>query len=95
MKIIEPLGWASSGILLATLIRQVHTQWRTRATAGVSKWLFVGQITASSGYIAYSLLLQNWVYVSSNIAILLTAFIGEGIYLRNRRAAAQASATTA
>ncbi len=87
MKSVELLGWASSLILLLTLIRQVHTQWRTGATAGVSKWLFVGQITASIGYILYSFLLHNWVYVSSNIAILLTAFLGEGIYLRNRRAA--------
>ena len=66
-------------------MRQVHTQWRTRATAGVSKWLFVGQLAASTGYIIYSYLLHNWVYVSSNIAILATAFIGEAIYLRNRK----------
>jgi uncharacterized protein with PQ loop repeat len=90
---IELIGWASSVILLLTLIRQVHTQWRTGATAGLSKWLFVGQITASTGYTIYSFLLHNWVYVSSNIAILLTAFIGEGIYIRNRRAARRNSAT--
>jgi len=87
MKPVELLGWASSFILLLTLIRQVHTQWQTRATAGVSKWLFVGQISASVGYTVYSFLLHNWVYVSSNIAILLTAIIGECIFLRNRRVA--------
>lgn len=82
---IEIIGWASSFILLLTLMRQVYTQWRTRATAGVSKWLFVGQLAASTGYIIYSYLLHNWVYVSSNIAILATALIGEAIYLRNRK----------
>lgn len=87
MKSVELIGWASSFILLLTLIRQVLTQWQTGATAGLSKWLFLGQITASTGYTIYSVLLHNWVYASSNIAILLTAFIGEGIYLRNRRAA--------
>jgi uncharacterized protein with PQ loop repeat len=66
MNMIEPIGWTSSGVLLLTLIRQAHTQWRTKATAGVLKWLFAGQITASSGYIAYSFLLHNWVYVSSS-----------------------------
>jgi len=85
VKPVDLLGWASSFILLLTLIRQVRTQWRTRAVAGVSKWLFVGQITASIGYTLYSFLLHNWIYVSSNIAILVTAVIGECIYLRNRR----------
>jgi uncharacterized membrane protein YeaQ/YmgE (transglycosylase-associated protein family) len=47
----------------------------------------VGQISASVGYTVYSFLLHNWVYVSSNIAILLTAIIGECIFLRNRRVA--------
>ena len=56
-----------------------------RGAAGVSKWLFIGQLAASTGYVIYSYLLHNWVYVSSNIAILATALIGEWIYLRNRR----------
>ena len=81
----ELLGWTSSVILLATLMRQVYTQWRTRSTAGVSKWLFIGQCSASVGYTVYSFLLHNWVYVSSNIAILLTAIVGEALYVRNRR----------
>ena len=84
----ELLGWGSSVILLATLMRQVYTQWRTRATSGVSKWLFIGQCTASVAYTVYSFLLHNWVYVSSNIAILVTAIVGESLYLRNRRRAA-------
>jgi len=84
------LGWGSSVILLATLVRQVYTQWRTRATAGVSKWLFVGQCAASIGYIVYSVLLHNWVYVCSNAAILITAIVGESVYFRNRRQAERA-----
>jgi uncharacterized protein with PQ loop repeat len=78
MKIVDLLGWGSSLFLLATLMGQVYTQWRTRATAGVSKWLFIGQCTASVGYSIYSFMLHNWVYVSSNIAILVTAIVGEG-----------------
>lgn len=85
------LGWGSSAILLATLMRQVYTQWRTRATAGLSKWLFLGQCAASVGYIIYSFRLHNWVYVSSNIAILLTAIVGESLFLSTRRTASHAS----
>jgi MtN3 and saliva related transmembrane protein len=82
---IEFLGWASSCVLLLTLMRQVYTQWKTRSTAGVSKWLFIGQLAASVGYTVYSYLLHNWVFLTSNIAILGTALLGEALYLRNRR----------
>ena len=92
---IELLGWGSSVILLMTLIRQVYTQWRTRATAGLSKWLFIGQCVASVGYIIYSVLLHNWVYVSSNIAILTTAVVGESLFLYNRRSASRPEGTVA
>ena len=77
----------SSFILLVTLIRQVFVQWKSESVAGVSKWLFVGQLAASTGYTIYSFLLHNWVYVCSNIAILLTAVLGEALYVRNRRLA--------
>jgi len=87
MKNVDVLGWISSLILLLTLIRQVYVQWKSKSVAGVSKWLFLGQLAASTGYTIYSLLLHNWVFVSSNIAILLTAVVGEGLYLRNRRVA--------
>lgn len=90
---IEVVGWCSSAILLATLIRQVHTQWRSGATGGVSRWLFVGQCTASLGYSIYSFLLHNWVYLTSNIAILLVAIVGEGLYVRNRRLATRPGPT--
>ncbi|HMN81037.1 MAG TPA: PQ-loop repeat-containing protein [Burkholderiaceae bacterium] len=81
----ELLGWASSMILLATIGRQVYTQWRTRSTQGVSKWLFVGQITASTGFTAYSFLIGNWVFVVTNLCMLATAVIGQVLYLSNRR----------
>jgi uncharacterized protein with PQ loop repeat len=86
MRSPEWIGWASSAVLLATLIRQVHTQWKSHNVSGVSRWLFVGQVTASVGYTVYSILLGNWVYASSNIAILITAIAGETIYLRKKRA---------
>jgi MtN3 and saliva related transmembrane protein len=84
MNVPEWIGWVSSVVLLSTLIRQVHTQWRTSSTVGVSKWLFIGQLLASTGFTVYSFLLHNWVFVSSNIAILLTAVVGQAIYIRNK-----------
>jgi uncharacterized protein with PQ loop repeat len=81
---VELIGWVSSFILLLTIGRQVYTQWKSRATAGVSKWLFIGQLAASTGYTIYSYLLHNRVFLVSNIALLLTAVAGEIIYSRNR-----------
>jgi len=85
MRNIDWIGWTSSGVLLALLIRQVLRQWRSKSDVGVSKWLFVGQLTASVGYVLYSLLLRNWMFVASNIAILATAIVGQVIFSRNRR----------
>ena len=81
----ELIGWISSIVLLMTFIRQVYTQWRTRSTAGVSRWLFIGQLSASTGFAAYSILLHNWVFTVTNIALLVTAICGQLIYARNRR----------
>ena len=84
MKSTDWIGWISSVILLATLIRQAYTQWKSHEISGVSRWLFIGQVTASVGFIVYSVLSANWVFASSNIAILITAIAGEAIYLKNK-----------
>jgi MtN3 and saliva related transmembrane protein len=86
MKSVDVIGWVSSAVLLITIGRQVFTQWRTRSGAGVSRWLFIGQLTASTGFAFYSYLLHNWVFLVSNLALLLTAVAGEVIYLKNKEA---------
>lgn len=81
----EWIGWASSIVLLLTLGRQVYTQWQTKATSGVSRWLFIGQLAASTGFAIYSWLLENWVFLITNIALLITAIAGEVIFVHNRK----------
>jgi uncharacterized protein with PQ loop repeat len=93
MNATDLIGWASSVVLLATLIRQVYVQSKTRSSAGLSKWLFLGQVTASMGFTIYSVLLHNWIYVSSNAAILITALVGEFLYLRNKPPAGSKAAS--
>lgn len=83
----EMVGWAASAVLLLTLGRQVYVQWRECSTAGVSSWLFIGQLTASVGFIIYSWLVGNAVFVFTNCMIALTAITGQVIYRRNRRGA--------
>jgi uncharacterized protein with PQ loop repeat len=83
----DVIGWMSAAILVLTISRQVYTQWRTKSVEGVSKWLFIGQLAASVGFIAYSAMVDNWVFVFANFFIFLTAVAGEIIYLRNKRLA--------
>jgi MtN3 and saliva related transmembrane protein len=83
--VADMIGWVSAAILVMTISRQVYTQWRTRSVDGVSKWLFIGQLTASTGFIAYSAMVDNWVFVFANFFIFLTAVAGQCVYLRNKR----------
>jgi MtN3 and saliva related transmembrane protein len=85
MKAVDAIGWFASVVLLATLSRQVYRQWRERSTEGVSHWLFIGQTTASAGFLVYSWLLANWVFVFTNAALLVTGVVGQIIYKRNTR----------
>ena len=71
----DAIGWASSAILLATLVRQIVKQY-TEGAEGVSHWLFIGQSLASLGFVVYSVLLGNWVFIVTNSLILLTAIVG-------------------
>lgn len=82
---VDAIGWAASIILVMTVSRQVWTQWRDRSTEGVSKWLFVGQFSASLGFLVYSYLLGNVIFTVSNGVLLLTALLGQFFYLRNKR----------
>ena len=85
MPLQDSIGWASSVILLLTVGKQVHKQWVTEESEGVSGWLFIGQVAASIGFAIYSWLLQNWVFVVTNALMLVNAFIGYAILRRNRR----------
>lgn len=79
------VGWLASAILLATLTRQIYTQSKDPDARGVSTWLFAGQMAASVGFIVYSAMLDNWVFIVTNSLILLTAVIGQAVMWKKRR----------
>ncbi|AKJ29814.1 hypothetical protein [Caldimonas brevitalea] len=81
----ELIGWLSSFILLSTIFHQVRKQYRSHDSTGVSSWLFIGQSAASLGFSIYSALLQNWVFLFVNVALLCSAIAGQAIYWRNTR----------
>jgi MtN3 and saliva related transmembrane protein len=82
----DVIGWAASAILLATLVRQIAAQVKDPEARGVSRWLFIGQSAASVGFIVYSAMLDNTVFVVTNSCILATALVGQGtLWWRKRR----------
>lgn len=81
----ELVGWGSSIVLLATILRQVWTQWERGDSEGVSIWLFIGQLTASSGFTIYSALIGNWVFILTNALLAMSAVVGIVIVMTHRR----------
>ncbi len=89
MSGVDWIGWASSAVLVVTLAHQVRRQWLSGASEGVSRWLFAGQLAASSGFFAYSVLLRNWVFAVTTLLLIGTALLGQWVTLRPRRRAAE------
>jgi uncharacterized protein with PQ loop repeat len=85
--VIDAIGWASSVILVLMIATQIHKQWKSGTSEGVSKWLFIGQLAASTGFTIYSLLLRNWVFSVTNGVMLLSGLVGWSITVRQKRRA--------
>ena len=81
----EAVGWVSSGVLVLTIAKQVYKQWQEGSSENVSKWLFIGQMAASLGFLIYSWLVSNWVFVVTNSLMLCNGLLGLLIVLHHRR----------
>jgi MtN3 and saliva related transmembrane protein len=81
----QMLGWISSFLLVLTLLAQLRKQWRSGTSKGVSRWLFIGQGAASSGFLVYSWLRSDWVFVVTNVLTGLAAAGGLVLLWFHRR----------
>jgi uncharacterized protein with PQ loop repeat len=93
--VTEAIGWISSFILVLTIAKQVYKQWHEGTSEGVSLWLFIGQMAASTGFTVYSWLVHNWVFVVTNALMLLNGLAGLLIVLRHRRRERRTGGATA
>ncbi|HKU37135.1 MAG TPA: hypothetical protein VJR89_03290 [Polyangiales bacterium] len=91
----EALGWISSTILVITLFTQVRKQWHDNTSKGVSIWLFIGQLAASSGFLLYSILIENWVFTVTNSLTAVAALLGLWIVRMHRKRRAATGPTLA
>jgi hypothetical protein len=85
MDYVSLIGWGAGAVLLLTLGRQVWKEWQEGNSRGLSKWLFLGQMAASLGFVVYSWLKNDWVFVTTNLFILATAIAGQAIFHFNRK----------
>ncbi len=79
---MEWLGWIAAAILVVTLGAQVRKNWIEKKMKGVNPLLYWGQASASLCFALYSLSIDAWVFVISNVLGLVSAMIG--IYLLYR-----------
>jgi len=82
---IEIIGWVASVVLLLTLIKQVHKQWKAGTSEGVSKWLFTGQLVASILFTIYSYAVGSWVFTVTNALLTINNVIGIILYFHFRK----------
>ena len=90
---IEIIGWVSSVVLVVTIAKQIHKQWSDHTSAGVSTWLFVGQLAASVGFTIYSLLVRNWVFAVTNGIMILNGLLGYALTVRHKSSGRGAGAS--
>lgn len=76
------IGWVSSAILCFTLAQQVYKQWKTKHSEGVSPWLYIGQTITSVGFVVYSVLKGDAVFIVTNSFLLVVALVGMGLSRR-------------
>ena len=74
----------ASLVLILTVLQQVRKQWQGHSTAGVSKWMFIGQLAASALFLIYSWQLGNPVFIVANAVLIVASVVGQILYLRNR-----------
>lgn len=79
------IGLLATAMLITTLCAQTVKQWRECSTKGVSRWFFLGQVSASAGFITYSWLIGSVLFTVANTLVLASAFAGYVVLRLNRR----------
>ena len=85
METNDLIGWVAVSVLFLTMSGQAWKEWRDRVKHGMSKWFFVGQVTASILFLVYSALVGNRVFVVGNALVLVAAIAGGAILAYNRK----------
>ena len=87
MDATRALGIVSALTLVATLFWQLRSQWKKGTSEGVSRFLFIGQLCASTGFAVYSWMIEDPVFIATNVAAGVAAIVGLAMTVSMRRRA--------
>ena len=85
VEFAQIIGWAAVLALFLTMAGQAWKQWRDRVKHGIGKLFFLGQVIASTLFLAYSAMTGNLVFMVGNALVLVAAISGGAILLWNRK----------
>jgi uncharacterized protein with PQ loop repeat len=81
----QAIGWTASAVLVVMIVAQIVRQWRQGSSKGVSRWLFVCQLVASTLFVVYSALVRDVVFIVTNALMAIAAVAGLGLLVWHRR----------
>ncbi len=75
MSNIEILGYAAGAMTAFTFLPQVIKTWKSKSAKDISLNMFLIAFTNEIMWLAYGIMLDNWVIISTNAAMLVMSAI--------------------
>ncbi len=75
MSTIEILGYAAGAMTAFTFLPQVIKTWKSKSAKDISLNMFLIAFTNEIMWLAYGIMLDNWVIISTNAAMLVMSAI--------------------
>jgi len=72
---VDILGYSAGAVTSLTFLPQVIKTWKIRSAKDISLLMFVIAATNEAMWIAYGVLLDNWVITLTNIIVLSMALV--------------------
>jgi len=70
MDFAEILGYSAGAVTTLTFLPQVIKTWRERSAKDVSLWMFIIAAINEIMWVAYGILINNWVIILTNALVL-------------------------
>ena len=82
MEFVDLLGYSAGAITSLTFLPQVIKTWKLKSAKDVSLWMFIIAALNEIMWVWYGILLNNWVIISTNLAVLIMSVTMIGFKLK-------------
>ena len=82
MEFVDLLGYSAGAITSLTFLPQVIKTWKLKSAKDVSLWMFIIAAINEIMWVWYGILLNNWVIISTNLAVLIMSATMIGFKLK-------------